>query len=874
MGTNDNHPPKIFELLLKLIYGSQSFHEISGDLEELYQERLEKKGKLLATYHYFKDVFLSTRNINLRSPSIAHVGTLKNFWNISIRHARSKPFNFLFRAFSLLTGFTSIQLLVITILYETSYDTFHEDYKAIYRIGSSYLQNGSRVNYATSPVPLGPFLKNNFPEIANYTRLFKHENRLFMYGDKSVNEDHLLAADTGIFNVFTFDFIEGSKKALHKPGSIVISQTLANKLFGDEIAMGKVISLVRDSWQVEVTAIFKDFPQNSHLQFNAIIPFNTFQWTEYWGEGHHTYVRFSHTDGIEKLKSKLKPHLQNHWGTINDDQKSGLITSYEPIFQPISEIHLNSGLFDEIYPKSKVIYIYIFFVIALFMLIVTALNFINISMGSAMLRAKEVGIRKTFGSSNNLIGIQFLLETSFLVLVMGAISFVLSMVMLPWYKSLIGIDIPQELLFSDYYLATLVAIVLLIAIIGSLHKSIHLSNVKIHHVLFGSDFILASKLSTRSTLVILQYAVSVMAIISTILIADQIKYIEKKNLGFNTANIVVIRLPLVYPHKKLPVFLENLRQETGIRNVTNCSFVPGMEMWKDKYRVEIDGAMKEFQLNEIFVDYDYFKTLDVDLLKGRPFDRQHSTDKYDAYIVNQAAIDMFAWEDPISQKIQYVGDPEALNTPNGKVVGLVKNLHFASLHYKVDPFVMRLPYSDDPLSYVYIKLKTDSPSEGIELIKKHYENNIGNYPLDFQFLDNMTDRLYYSERRINKLLKYMTLIMISISILGIYSLSTLLTIKRTKEMGIRKVLGASISQILATFLSVFLRISLIANLIAWPITYLLMSYWLDNFAYRIELGWDKFLLAGSLSIVIVILATLFQGLNISRKNPISVLRNL
>jgi len=874
METNHNRPPKIFEQILRIIYGSELFNEISGDLEELYQQRLERKGKILATFHYFKDVLLSTRNINLRSPSIAHVGMLKNFWNMGIRHARSKPFNFVFRAFSLLAGFICIQLLVITILYETSYDTFHENYKTICRIGSSYFQDGSRVNYATSPVPLGPFLKNNFPEIANYARLFKHENRLFMYGDKSVNEEHLMAADSGIFNVFTFDFIEGTKEALHKPGSIVISQTLASKLFGDETAHGKVISLAVDRWKFEVTAVFKDFPQNSHLQFTAIIPFNTFQWTDYWGSGHHTYVRFTHADGIEKLKSKLKPHLQNHWGTLNDDQKSGLITSFEPIFQPISEIHLNSSLFDEIYPKSNVIYIYIFFVIAFFMLIVTALNFINISMGTAMLRAKEVGVRKTFGSSNNLIRIQFLLETSFLVLVMGAISFVLSMVMLPWFKSLIGLDIPQELLFSDYYLATLITIVLLIAILGSLHKSVHLSNVKIHHVLFGSDFILASKLSTRSAFVILQYAVSVMAIISTILIADQIKYIEKKNLGFNTANIVVIRMPLVYSHEKLPVFLENLRQETGIQNATNCSFVPGMEMWKDTYKVEIDGAMKEMQLNEIFVDHDFFKTLNVDLLKGRPFDRQHTTDKYDAYIVNQAAIDMFAWEDPISQKIQYVGDPDALNTRNGKVIGLVKNLHFESLHSKVDPFVMRLPYSDDPLSYVYIKLKTDNQPEGIELIKKHYENNIGNYPLDFQFLDNMTDRLYYSERRINKLLNYMTLIMLSISILGIYSLSTLLTIKRKKEMGIRKVLGASIPQIVATFLSVFLKISLIANLIAWPITYLLMTYWLDNFAYHIELGWDKFLLAGSLSLVIVILATLFQAMSISRKNPILVLRNL
>jgi len=875
MGTNHNRPPRIFEELLRMIYGPELFYEISGDLEELYQQRLERNGKILAMFHYLKDVLLSTRNINLRRSSSVRFGMLRNFWDIGIRHARKRPFNFVIRAFSLLAGLTCALLLIITILYETSYDTFHEDYKAIYRIGSSYLQDGSRVNYATSPIPLGPFLKNNFQEVVNYTRLFRHENKLFKYGDKSVNEDHLLAADSGIFKVFTFDFIKGSREALQRPGSIAISQTLANKLFGDDIAMGKVISLAVDRWQFEVTAIFKDFPQNSHLQFNAIIPFNTFQWTEHWDEGysHYTYVRFESNARIERLESKLKPHLQNHWGTLDDNQKTSLITSFEPIFQPIREIHLNSSLFDEIYPNSNVIYIYIFGVVAVFMLIVSSLNFINITMGTVLLRAKEVGIRKTFGSSNKLIRIQFLLETSFLVLVMGAFSLLLSVLMLPWYKSLVGLDIPQEMLYSDYYLAALTTIVLSIAILSGLYKSVYLSRVRIYQSLFGSNSIAASRLSTRSTFVILQYAVSVMAVISTILIADQIKYIEKKNLGFNTTDIVVIRMPLIYPYEKLPVFLENLRQETGIQNVTNCSFVPGMEMWKDRYSVDINGVMKEIQLNEIFVDHDFFETLNVDILKGRSFDRQRTTDKYDAYIVNLAAKDMFFWDDSLSQKIQFVGDTDALNTPNGKVVGLVKNLHFTSLHSKVDPFVMRLPWSDDPLSYVYIKLKTESPSEGIELIKKHYAN-IGNYPLDFQFLDNMTDRLYYSERRINKLLIHVTLIMLSISILGIYSLSTILTIKRKKEMGIRKVLGASTSQILATFLSVFLKISLIANLIAWPISYLLMSYWLDNFAYRIEISWNRFLLAGLLSIMIVVLATIYQVLNVARKNPIPVLRNL
>jgi len=790
---------------------------------------------------------------------------LKNYLKIALRNIRRhKGYSFNNIA-GLAIGMDCSILILLWVQDELSYDRFHENGKDIYRImsyGTRYMIEG----IDGTPAPLAPAVKEEVPGIGNYARFSDIPKLVFKYGNKVFYETRGLMADPSIFEIFTFPFAQGDPKtALSEPLDIVITETMAKKYFGNENPVGKTMEI--EGRPAAVTGVIQDIPHNSHIQFDFLSSYEFIQeLTNYgmsWGSFNFvTYLQLEANRDIHEIgKNITAVAAKNNCPQVKDGVEFRL--------QPLSAIHLdNRAAFRNYCDVGDKKYVYVFSIIGFFILFIACVNFMNLSTARSTTRAKEVGMRKTVGASRRQLIMQFFGESLFLNSMACVFSLTLVSVLLPAFNQVTGKQLKLDLIDVQLVLG-LIIIVLLTAVTAGSYPAIYLSSFRPVKVLKGVFKSEGKGQTFRRILVVTQFTLSIALLIGTSVAYNQLRFLRYSKLGFNTENIVYIPVKENIG-KGYDAFKAELLNDSNILSVAAQYYLFAEEGafrttgydWEGRE----EGQEADIILN--LVDYDFIPMLDLELVEGRNFSKEYSTDATQAYILNEEAIKEMGMQDPLGKQFSY-------GKRKGTIIGVLKNAHFRSLHVEIEPHVFFfLNDVSEATQYgvVLIKIDGNKTEEALAKIQGVWKNINPISPFEYHFLDQKYDSLYSKEKKIGTILNAFTLFAIVISCLGLFGLASFLTERRTSEIGIRKVLGASESGIVFLLSKQFTKWVLIANLFAWPAAYFVMNEWLKSFAYRINIGVWAFVLSGLLAVGIALGTVSYQALKAARANPIDSLR--
>ena len=797
---------------------------------------------------------------------------LWNYLKIAIRRIkREKGFSFVNIA-GLAIGMACTILIFLWIQHQRSFDRFHKNAGQICRM---YYTNEAFEGAAIYlPGPLTEYLKDNYPEIIDATN-YKHWKRKVAVGDKSYLSTGSYV-DPSFFRMFTFPFIKGNPDtALKNPYSIVITADLAAKFFGDDDPLGKTISyyVFAQKIDLEVTGVIQNVPQNSHLQFDFLIPYEIgYDWMKTWNNNSGwIYVMLnrnsSHKDVSEKISGALQIHRPESADVVH--------------LQPLERIHLYS-------PRGvgQIVYVYIFSVMALIVLLIACVNFMNLSTARSEKRFKEIGIKKVVGSSRSQLVRQFLTESIVVAFMALVITLILVQIFLPSINAMLGIQL--ELSFTGTFILILIAIALFTGLIAGSYPAFFLSAVHPVAIIkgqFSLRTILKGKATGKTTasskgtslrkiLVIGQFSFSIFFVICVVVIHQQMNFIRNKDLGFDKEHVIVVESMGELKQKSQTV-KDELLKFPEIYGVTFGAFSPlNWESAASTIRMNWTGKTTEleFAVGENYVDYDYARTFGLDMIQGRFLSKDFPTDASEACVVNEAAVRAMAMEDPIGKKI--IWNPGTERQSSRTIVGVVKDFNTQSLHAEIKPFVLLPiePVSQGMSNFMYIKIRSENISQTIGLIGNEIREFVPNDPFVHYFLDEEMNKLYVNERLTGRLMRYVSFLAIFISCLGLLALASFSVERRTKEIGIRKVLGSPVSQIIFMLTKDFTKWVILANVIAWPLSYFVLTKWLKNFAFRIGIEWWIFLLAGAVSLVIAIIVVGYQTIRAATANPVKALR--
>ncbi|MBN1273383.1 MAG: ABC transporter permease [Candidatus Aminicenantes bacterium] len=832
-----------------------------GDMNEEYSIRYKKKGETKAQLWYCVQILINFPAF-LKDSIYWSYQMLRNYLLITLRNIkRNKGFSFI-NVFGLALGMAACLLILLWVKDEISFNRFHDS------IDNIYLTVSERVNcrgeyFDTTPVPLAEPLRNNFPDIAKVVRFQFRNNILVQYGEKIFNNWKGAYVDPEIFEVFTFPFLKGNAdSAFENKNTIVLTQTSARKFFSDEDPLGKMIEL--DGDLLEVNGIIKDIPKNSDIQVDYFRPFISMkELTEFqhfiWNWfACHTYVQLKEGIDPAAVNPKIADLLNTNRTWSNDPLEVSLF--------PLKKLHLHA-----LGGGGPIKYIYIFTIVAVLILFIACINFMNLSTARSAKRAKEVGLRKIVGSNRLHLVKQFFLESIVFSIVSVVIALLLVYLIMPWFNLLSGKQLSFNM--SDTVLILgLLAIAILTGVVAGIYPALVLSSFKPVDVLKGSLLIHARGHKTasmpgrkfRQVLVITQFVLSIGLIICALLIFKQLNFMRHADMGFDKDNLVRISIPEKH-QGKWEALKTDLAQSMHISGITAVSSQShgGSINW--------DGASGDLQYlgtNTVYrmVDFDYIDTYKSEILEGRNFSRDFSSDVNSAYLINEEAVKKWGFKDPINKRFSLNGNP-------GIVIGIFKNQHFG-LKHEVRPYVLYLSSKTDWDRYNYLtaRLKANHITEALEDIQKTCKAHITDIPIEFHFLDDLIDDLYQTEERLSGLINTFTLLAIVISCLGLFGMSSFMAQQKTREIGIRKVMGASVYQIVFLLTKEFVRWVLIANVIAWPAAYFAMRSWLNIYPYRIKIGPDIFIFSALAALVIALMTVLYQSLKAAMTNPVNSLK--
>ncbi len=801
---------------------------------------------------------------------------LTNYLKATFRHLSKSKVNFVFKLSGLTMALLSFLIITIYVAFQLSFDKYHEDFSSVYRVNSIRDEDGKLATYAMVPPAIGPSLKSEFPEVKSFTRISEASRLLIKYNENLVRIRGFVNADNSLFDVLTFRFIAGDKRAIDRPGTIILTSSIAKQLFGTEDPIGKTISFPeKNNKSLEVTAIIEDLPANTHLSISAIMPFNAFEnaetmnsnWEINWDGSVFLYVRLDTQANPDLFQEKIQALVKKNIAKHEDGREK----HFSIFIQPINEIYLSSNLKMEFFKKGNGLYVYVFSLLGFFLLVIACINYINLSIADFHTRGKEIGIRKILGAQRMQIVIQVTIESLFYCSSALLISLVVLYIIFPQVTALLDPNLSVNMLLDPSVISILIVSVLLIVVLTTTYSAIKLSiNKPINdlkkELVFGRD------LSVGKVLLLTQFVISIICIAVTLVVSKQVDFIETKDLGFDRTNVISLVMPEEYPAEKVEVLKNELKDLARVEDVSYSYYlVTGVPYLKDWYKVEIGNTMKQVQLNEVFVDHGFFKTMGIDILAGRGFDIKNSTDSKTAFIVNETAAREFGWNDPIGKRISYGYGETTEEKWEGTVVGLAEDFNTLSLHDKIEPLVMRLQYDSWPGMFLNIKVKGE-PNEALTSIKSAYEKVLPGYLMDYKLIEDVYDNQYQEETKALSSLQLGTWIVLLISSFGIFSLSLFMSLKRMKEFGIRKVLGATVRQIAFLHISYFLRIAIIASLIALPVSYWLTEQWLNGFAYRIDPSPLVFLIVTVILLLLIILSAAYSALKASKMNPVDAIK--
>ena len=863
------NPPHAAKLLIQWMSLYEEDFSWEGDLEEEYRDRAQAGGCGRARLWYLFQVIKSL-------PPYAKyivfwsIIMLKNYLITALRNIkRQKVYSFL-NLTGLTIGIACFMLISLYVRDELSYDRYHKDADRIYRISAEhpFVYHGKNQS-AITPAPLAPALKDELPEVAASVRITDASDVLLSVGEKSFLEEAVLFAGQGLFDVFSFSFLQGDPgQALDHPNSIILSQTMAVKYFGRVNPIGKIIQY-SGRHDLTVTGIIKDMPSNSHFRTDFILPFkfygiiNNDDLKSWQSSGYYTYMRLAEDADPASMENKLEGFL------ARSAPPGQSLEGFRYFLQPLTRIHLYSDLIGEIGPNGSIKNVYIFGVIAFLILLIACINYMNLVTARAAQRSREVGIRKVVGAKRGQITRQFFVETILMAFLALLIATLLVYAFLPSFNSFVGKTMTFDPIRHPELLAWMSGLIFGIAVLAGIYPAWIISSLSPVSGIKGLLKRRTRGLSLRNFLVVLQFSISIILIICTMAVRGQLSFIRKTDVGYQRDQIVTLRIRDPEIRRNLRNIKADLLKNTRISAVATSSNLP--HRITNLHRVRLPGAVDEdyLAIYQTNVDYDFLDLFEIELAEGRSFSREIPSDGRDAVILNEAAVKALGFSDPLDKEIIFPlhGGTEQ----RVRIIGVMKNFNMLSLHQKIEPLHLSLDASESQ-RYLSVKINSDDPEETLAYISDTMALISSVFPFEYQFFDDVFLEVYRNDQRMAEMFNIFALLAIFIACLGLFGLASFATEQRVKEIGIRKVLGASVSSISARLSLEFTRSVLASNLIAWPVAYLIMAKWLQNFAYKTSLGIGIFILSALFALGLALLTVLYQSIKAASANPVRALK--
>ena len=879
-----DYASKLTRLIIRFIYGKERSDEVYGDLEELYQQRSLSKGKWLASLHYVKDVLLSFRNIGLSDhPPVDFLGMTSNYVKVTFRTlGRHRTYSVL-NILGLALGTAAFIFIHQYVVFERSYDRSYKNHEDLYRVTYKvYNQDELLYHSAAIPPTVAPFMQDKLPGVTTFTRAYLWDGYLVIsYKDKKYREERVFMVDPGFLDVFDLSLVEGNPTtALSTYGAVVLSESAKRKYFGNEDAVGKTLS-VDGLKDYKVTGVFKKMPANSHLQFDLLFSYETIKlWsegeteTDWYSDEFYSYIVLHDQVDPEAFLQDFNRFYDLEWGDKNS--KDGVWKEY--FLQPVVDIHLHSKLDREIDPAGQGDALSVLFlsIIGYALLFMAWMNYINLATARAIERAKEVGVRKIAGAHKRQLVFQFMVESSIINLlaimlalgiVLGTFQYFKRIDMEGWDIAFLKTGIPWPELIAAYLFGSLLA---------GFYPALVLSSFKPIAVLKGKWSSSTSGNRLRKILVVFQFTVSVSMIAATIIIFLQLHHMKTQPLGFDNTQVLVVRGPGVTDtdvtenafFQRHTQYMHRLQSTAGIISVTSGTNVPGEDILEQAYlkkQGEPGSELRSMPL--LYIGFDYFSTLGVRFRAGRSFSKAVVTDTL-AVVLNRSAIQKLGFDsaqDAVGQYIVFSSGLEA------QVIGVVSDYQQQSVKTATEPLVF-YPYPEEHYYYM-IKLPGGNIPLLLQKVQEHYKVAYPNDPFDYFFLDEYYNRQYSSDHEFNNIFMVFAIFTIWIACLGLYGLSSFSATKRSREIGIRKILGANVPNIVRLISTEFLVLAACAYIIALPVIYFSMTEWLSTYATRIVIGPKVFILTGLILALTILLTVGHKTLAAARSNPVDALRS-
>ena len=860
--------PLIPYVLLRLLLRGEDFHEFSDDIDEVYQQMIDSGIKFRAKAWYWFRVIESVPRL-IMDKIYWRLTMIKNYLKIALRNfQRHKGYSFINIA-GFAIGMACCLLILVYVRHELSYDRYHNDAERICRVVQDIRnKTANRVFVPVSPM-VAPTLKSDYPQVEYAARAFTFTgSQLVRKKDIFFYENRFMYADQELFDVLTFQFIQGNQQgALNRPNTLVVSQRMANKYFGNANPLGETLEINQQEY--EITGVVKDCPENTHLKYDLIASLETLKdWQEmsnWYSTMFYTYLKLKPGVNVEEFSSQVSPLADKYIGA----QLESWGSIYHYFLQPVSSIHLHSHLRYETESPGNPVYITIFSFVGLFILIIACLNFMNLSTARAAKRAKEVGLRKVVGAQKlQLIG-QFLGESLLVAFLSLGLGMVIVRFAIPLLNDLTGLSLSFDALLMPGVLLFLIGGAFLVGMAAGLYPAFVLSAFRPAVTLKGVQRADSRGLALRTVLVVVQFAISVMLIIGTLTMYRQFNFMKNQHLGFEKEQKLI--LPLrggIDIQENFASVKDMFSKHSSITGVAVSSTVPGRGVSNFAIKLVGEEDDKNQSMFHMYFDDDFIPEYGIDMVAGRAFRKEIKTDFMGAFLINEAAVKAFGWTNPE----QALG--KRLLTGHGgrvnPVIGVTKNFHYRGLQSEVEPLVMEfLPWI---FRYITLSIDISDLNETLAFVRSQWKALWPGHPFEHFFLDTDFDRQYRADEQIGNVFGIFTFLGLFIACLGLLGLASFTAESRTKEIGIRKVLGASVGGIVIMLSRQFTKWILLANCIAWPVAYYFMDRWLKNFAFRIDIGVWTFVLSGILVLLVALLTVSYQSIKAAVANPVDSLR--
>ena len=874
---HDPEPPRWATRFLRWYCCSELVDEVEGDLYELFQLRVQKQGLRKAQVLYWINILMFLHPDYIRKRKhypTNHTAMLISYFTIAFRNLSKRKFYAGINILGLSIGLTSCLLIVLYIHHELSYDTMHPNADRIYRVGLSTKFSDQEARTTLTSPPLAFTAVEEFPEVENATRIFHlFEVQTIRYNETAIVQGKVYFADSTFFDVFNFQLLEGDPAtALTEPNTLVITEEMAQKYFGNDSALGKTLLVGDEKIPHQVTGVVENLPSNVHFHFNmlrSMASLDRSRDNEWTSHSFITYLLLHEGASPELLEAKLPglvekyvgPEIRQYMG-ISLEAFAQQGNKYGYFLQPLLDIHLYSRLNKELAPNGDITYVYILGAIAFLIILLACINFMNLATARSANRAKEVGVRKTLGSLRaGLVG-QFMTESVVLSLIATWLAVVAANLLLPSFGNVAGKEISPALFTQTWFLLSLLGFMLLIGMLAGSYPAFYLSSIRPVEVLKGKLKAGTKSSGIRNTLVVFQFFISITLIICTLLVYQQLEYARKKNLGVEKENVIVMYGAQRLTEGKQIAFKQTLLNQAQVVRASISDNIPPGSIGNTVFRKI--STQEDAQLYIYGVDYDYLPTMQIELLEGRNFSRSFSTDTA-AVLLNEAATKTLGAENLLNEEVFHAGSGRTY-----QVVGIFKDFNFESLRKEIQPLALTLTTQGFCLS---ARISSEDVSATVNLIESLWAQYAPDQPFQYDFLDDNYDALFRAEQRLGKVFSIFTGLAIVVACLGLLGLATFMAEQRTKEIGIRKVMGASESHLILLLSKDFTKLVIIAFGVAIPVAYFIIQKWLEGFAYRTDISPWIFLLTGTGALVIAWLTVSWQSIKAALANPVNSLRS-